>query len=40
MQLQVAFKLSEDYVTYPEPNAKATLDKQSCVITPTFVYHD
>ena len=22
------------------PNARATLDKQSCVITPTFVYHD
>ena len=21
-------------------NARATLDKQSCVITPTFVYHD
>ena len=21
-------------------NARATLDKQSCVISPTFVYHD
>ena len=23
-----------------DPYARATLDKQSCVITPTFVYHD
>ena len=27
-------------LTYDMTNARATLDKQLCVITPTFVYHD
>ena len=27
-------------VLKPHLNARATLDKQSCVIKPTFVYHD
>ena len=32
--------LSDHFYRKQSSYARATLDKQSCVITPTFVYHD
>ena len=37
---QCADTYLDTWSSFEAANARATLDKQSCVITPTFVYHD